>query len=124
MERDDIYEYSLDTHHSEEHGKAVRKKIYLVTLILSVITFVEVLMGMYVKNDGSPTWLGVKTLFIALTVVKAGYIVMIFMHLRDEHAHFKKLILYTYYILIIYLTILCLNEGWAVGNAFTKYGAY
>jgi cytochrome c oxidase subunit IV len=123
MERDDIYEYSLDTHHDEAHGKAVRKQIYLVTLILSVITFAEVMMGMYVKNDGSPTWLSVKTLFILLTVVKAGYIVMIFMHMKDEHAHFKKLILYTYYIFIIYLTILCLNEGFAVGHAFTEYGA-
>lgn len=123
MERDDVYEYSLDTHHDEAHGKAVRKKIYLVTLLLSVITFAEVLMGMYVKNDGSPTWLSVKTLFILLTVVKAGYIVMIFMHMKDEHAHFKKLILYTYYIFIIYLTILCLNEGFAVGHAFTEYGA-
>lgn len=124
MERDDIYEYSLDTHHNEEHGKAVRKKIYLVTLILSVITLAEVLMGMYVKNDGSVTWLSVKTLFILLTVVKAGYIVLIFMHLKDEHAHLRKLLLYTYYLLIIYLTILCLNEGFAVGKSLTEYGAY
>ena len=28
MLRDDIIEYSLDTHHSEEQGKVIRKKIY------------------------------------------------------------------------------------------------
>ena len=38
MERDDLIEYSLDGHHSEEEGKAIRKKIWMVTLILTVVT--------------------------------------------------------------------------------------
>ena len=45
MERDDIYEYSLDTHHSEEQGKKIRRKIWLVTGILTAITILEVLVG-------------------------------------------------------------------------------
>jgi hypothetical protein len=36
MERDDIIEYSLDAHHSEEAGKAIRKKILNVTILLTL----------------------------------------------------------------------------------------
>lgn len=124
MERDDIYEYAIDQHHSEEHGKVVRKKIYFVTLLLSVITFVEVLMGMYIKNNDSTMWHVTKIIFIALTLVKAGYIVMVFMHMNDEHKHLRDLILISYYALILDLTILVLHEGWAVGTALKTYGAY
>ena len=42
MERDDIIEYSLDAHHSEEEGVKIRKKIYFVTILLTAITAVEV----------------------------------------------------------------------------------
>ncbi|MEY3439278.1 MAG: hypothetical protein RL265_1863, partial [Bacteroidota bacterium] len=45
MERDDVIEYSLDTHHSEEHGKLIRKKIWKVTALLTIITAIEVLVG-------------------------------------------------------------------------------
>ena len=38
MERDDIIEYSLHAHHSEEDGKKIRKEIFKVTAILSIIT--------------------------------------------------------------------------------------
>ena len=40
MERDDLIvndSYALNAHHSEEEGVAIRKKIYMVTVILSVI---------------------------------------------------------------------------------------
>ena len=53
MERDDIIEYSLDTHHSEEQGKKIRRKIMLVTAILTVITAFEVGVGMTVHQDSS-----------------------------------------------------------------------
>ncbi|MCE2713585.1 MAG: cytochrome C oxidase subunit IV family protein, partial [Cryomorphaceae bacterium] len=83
MERDDIIEYSLDAHHSEEAGKAIRKKIWFVTVLLTVITVAEVLMGAYIKQ-GSSAWTFVKWSFVAMTLLKAGYIVLVFMHLGDE----------------------------------------
>ncbi len=124
MLRDDIYEYAVDHKHGETEGKKIRKKIYLVTIILSVITTVEVILGMYIKNDGSLTWQSIKTLFILLTVVKAGYIVMVFMHMNDEHRHLRKLILFSYYLFILDLTILLLHEGWVYGHVLQTYGAY
>jgi cytochrome c oxidase subunit IV len=116
MERDDIYEYSLDTHHSEEEGKKVRKKIWMVTLLLTIVTAVEVVLGAMVKQ-GSPMWTTVKILFILLTLLKAGYIVITFMHLGDEKKVLKWIILLPYAVFIVYLMFIAFNEGNAVGGA-------
>lgn len=119
--RDDVYEYSLDNHHSEEEGKLVRKKIYTVTIILSLITALEVAMGMYVKHGETSLWHIVKILFIALTVVKAAYIVMVFMHMKDETHSFRNLILIPYYIFMLDILVLLLNEGFNVGKVLSHW---
>lgn len=114
MERDDIIEYSLDAHHSEETGKKIRKKILKVTLIMTVITIVEVGIGMYGLNRVSMSpaaWMWIKLLYIVLTVVKAAYIVMSFMHLGDERKSFKWTILAPYIGFILYLIFICLTES-------------
>jgi cytochrome c oxidase subunit IV len=115
MERDDVIEYSLDTHHSEEAGKKIRKKIWFVTLLLTVVTAVEVLLGAMVKQ-GSSMWTTVKILFILLTLLKAGYIVLSFMHLGDEKKTLKWIILLPYFIFIAYLMFIAFSEGSAVGT--------
>src|SRR5690554_2844337 len=108
-QRDDIIEYSLDNHHSEEEGKKFRKKIWKVTLILSIVTLVEVFFGAMVKQ-GSSMWLTVKILFILLTIVKAAYIMMKFMHLGDEKKALKWIVLLPYLIFMIYLIVIGLAE--------------
>ncbi|MGM0477922.1 MAG: cytochrome C oxidase subunit IV family protein [Bacteroidota bacterium] len=113
MERDDVYEYSLDTHHSEEEGKKIRKKIWIVTLILTVVTAVEVVLGAMVKQ-GSSAWTTVKVLFILLTLLKAGYIVLTFMHLGDEKKVLKWIILLPYFIFIVYLMFIAFTDAVAV----------
>jgi cytochrome c oxidase subunit IV len=122
MERDDIIEYSLETHHDEEHGKAIRKKIYFVTILLTAITAVEVLLGAFIKqNAESMTWIIVKWSFILMTLLKAGYIVMVFMHLGDEKKSLRNIILIPYFIFMAYLIFICLKEGLAVNNAWLTY---
>jgi cytochrome c oxidase subunit IV len=108
--RDDIYEYSLDTHHSEEEGKKMRKKFMMVLALLSVVTIVEVAMGMMWSRDESMAAV-LKYTFIILTLVKAGYITMIFMHLGDEKKSFQWTVLAPYFVLIGYLIAICLNEA-------------
>ncbi|MES2556960.1 MAG: cytochrome C oxidase subunit IV family protein [Bacteroidota bacterium] len=121
MERDDIIEYSLDTHHSEEQGKKIRRKIWLVTAILTVITAFEVGVGMTVHQD-SPSWWIVKLLFIGLTLLKAGYIVLVFMHLGDEKKVLKYFILVPYALFVIYLIFIALTEALAINSALEQYG--
>jgi len=118
MERDDIIEYSLDAHHSEEEGKKIRKEIYKVTLILSVLTIVEVLMGAFfgksIVGEDSLTWAIIKVSFVVLTVIKAAYIVMVFMHLGEERKWLKWIILAPYALFVLYLVFILLTESSAL----------
>lgn len=115
MERDDLVEYSLYNHHDEEAGKKIRKKIYMVTIIMTVITLVElgfgIFMGKAVVGIESGTWQAIKIMYISLTIIKAGYIVMSFMHLGDEKRALKWVILAPYILFILYLVFICLTEG-------------
>ncbi len=74
-------------HHVEDknsqESKSKVKKIWQVTAILTIITIVEVVVGLYGTHTGMPKWL-INTFFILLTLLKAGYIVKVFMHLGDE----------------------------------------
>ena len=117
MERDDIIEYSLDAHHSEEQGVKIRKKIWFVTALLTVITAVEVALGAYIKQ-GSGAWPFVKWSFIIMTLLKAGYIVMVFMHLGDERKGLRSVILVPYFIFMLYLIFIALWEGLSVGDSW------
>ena len=120
MVRDDVIEYSLHAHHSEEQGKKIRKKIWKVTAILSIITLVEVLVGAFFPKDAvaGVTWEIIKYSYILLTVVKAGYIVLIFMHLGDERKTLKYMILVPYIIFILYLIFIVLTEASYIGNGW------
>lgn len=129
MERDDLIvndSYALNAHHSEEEGKAIRKKIWLVTIILTVITALEVGVGIALPKsgfgaDGGMTWSAIKWGYIALTLLKAGYIVMVFMHLGDERKSLRRFILWPYFIFILYLTFQLLVEGSYVGQMYDTF---
>jgi caa(3)-type oxidase subunit IV len=122
MERDDVIEYSLDAHHSEEEGKVLRKKIWKVTALLTIITVVEVLLGAFIKQ-GTTIWPIVKWSFIALTLVKAAYIVLSFMHLGDERKVMRYVILIPYFVFIVYLIFILLTEGLYVDTVLKSHGA-
>ena len=116
MERDDVIEYSLDGHHSEEQGKKIRKKIWMVTLLLAIVTAVEVFLGAYWRNVfpaniHASAWQWVKWGFIVLTLVKATYIVMTFMHLGDERRNVRAMILLPYGLFVLYLIWIALWES-------------
>ena len=48
----------------------------------------EIVIGSTIKQS-SDYWQAVKWLFIGLTLLKAGYIVLVFMHLGDEKKSFN-----------------------------------
>ena len=121
MERDDIIEYSLDTHHNEATGVELRKKIWKVTALLTIITIVEVALGAFVKQSNT-LWELVKWSFVALTLIKAAYIVLIFMHLGDEKKTLKYVILLPYFLFIVYLIFILIAEGNAVSEALKAIG--
>lgn len=121
MKRDDLIEYSLQGHHSEEQGKSIRKKIWKVTALLTAITVIEVALGAFIKQS-SGAWPFVKWSFIIMTLFKAGYIVMIFMHLGDERKTLRYIVLVPYFLFMAYLIFIALWEALAVGEAWETYG--
>ncbi len=125
MERDDLIvndSYSLNAKHGEAEGIALRKKIYKVTIYLTILTIVEIFMGVFFKRNGTFTWETIKLLFIVLTLVKAALIVLIFMHLGDERKNLKYVILLPYALFIMYLIFIGLYEGLAVQGNHTLFG--
>ena len=124
MERDDLIvndQYSLDLAHSEEAGKVIRKKVLKVTVLLTLITAVEIVMGVVWGKSLAQTapakWEVIKWIYIVLTIIKAGYIVMVFMHLGEERKNMKQMILVPYVAFMIYLIWILLTEAWSVTAA-------
>ena len=114
MERDDIIEYSLDAHHSDEAGKKIRKKIVFVTILLTAVTAFEVGLGIIASDFAGFSWEMVKITFIVLTLVKAAYIVMVFMQLGDERKAMRYTILAPYALFILYLMFILFSEASAL----------
>ena len=121
MERDDLIEYSLHNHHYEAKGKSIRKKIVQVTVLLNIITTVEVFLGAMIKQS-SDAWAYIKWSFIIMTLVKAAYIVMVFMHLGDEKKALRNVVLIPYAIFILYLIFIGLWEATEVSAALRSFG--
>jgi cytochrome c oxidase subunit IV len=121
MERDDIIEYSVGAQHSEEEGVKIRKKIWKVTALLSAITLLEVAVGIWFSksnpNVTAGVWETIKYCYIILTLVKAGYIVLEFMHLGHERKSMKLTVLVPYIVFLIYLIFISLNEATAVSDS-------
>lgn len=123
MERDDLLvndSYAVEARHDEEHGKAIRKKIVFVTILLTVVTIVEVALGIFIKQ-GTGMWPVVKWAFIVMTLVKAGYIVAVFMHLGDERKSLRYIILVPYALFILMLLYISITESNYLNMLWSTY---
>jgi cytochrome c oxidase subunit IV len=106
---DNYPQYELMAHHSEEDGKKKRRKLWNVFWIMLGITLVELMVGFYNTHFSD---IALKIIFIGFTIVKAGYIVLSFMHLGDEVKAFKYAVLVPFIVFIIYLVFIAdLGEG-------------
>ncbi|MEY2997854.1 MAG: hypothetical protein RIQ82_1235 [Bacteroidota bacterium] len=92
-----------------------QQKIWGVLLFLSLVTAVEVILGITKPAFlVQGTLMGTKLLnwiFIILTLVKAYYIAWDFMHLRDERSSLRRVVVWTPVFLIVYLITLLLFEA-------------
>ena len=101
--------------------------IWRVFWILLAVTALEVALGILKVNEVLPEklvhaeFLGLAWLthiFIILTIIKAGYIVMTFMHLGDEKTSLRWTILLPAFVLVPYLLFIILSEA---GHAYMMY---
>lgn len=101
--------------------KSNTDKIWGVLVFLTIVTGVEVVLGIYKPEGLFVKFLGMKALnwiFILLTIVKAYYITWDFMHMRDETPALKRMVVWTAIFLICYLLFILLQEG---GYVFDVY---
>ena len=90
------------------------KRIWVVLVLLTLITTVEVVLGIikpaFLHLNGIGTsWL--NWIFIILTLVKAYYIAWAFMHLEGEDKWLRRSVVWTSVFLISYILVLFLIEG-------------
>ena len=102
--------------------KSNTQKIWGVLIFLSIVTAIEVALGI-IKPEflTKKYFLGMKLLnwiFIILTLVKAYYIAWDFMHLRDEKSSLRRAIVWTPIFLVSYLIFILLFEADYIYNVF------
>lgn len=100
---------------SSTHHESNTKRIWLVFVILSIVTLVEVVLGILKPDFLVNTYfLSMKLLnwiFIILTLYKAYYIAWAFMHLEGEKKGLRRAVVWTSIFLISYLLFILLTEG-------------
>lgn len=99
------------SHHDDiksAESKHQIKRIMKILVLLSIVTVVEVGLGLLFSYSWPRPLL--NTIFLVLTLVKAGYIVAVFMHLGDEIKSFIWLVLVPL-VLFIWFIIAFLADG-------------
>ncbi|HKK11662.1 MAG TPA: cytochrome C oxidase subunit IV family protein [Flavobacteriaceae bacterium] len=102
--------------------KSNTQKIWGVLVLLTIVTSVEVFLGITKPESLMIKLVGMKILnwiFISLTVVKAYYITWDFMHMRDEKASLKRMVVWTAVFLICYLIFILLQEGGYIQDVYS-----
>tara|TARA_R110002012_G_scaffold291564_1_gene486047 strand:- start:43570 stop:43950 length:381 start_codon:yes stop_codon:yes gene_type:complete len=97
------------------------QKIWGVLILLTIVTAVEVVLGIYKPEMLLTHILGMKILnwiFIILTILKAYYITWDFMHMRDETAALRRMVVWTAIFLICYLIFILLQEGGYIESVY------
>lgn len=105
-------------------------KIWGVFVLLSIVTIIEVALGIFRPEVLlEQRFLALNLLnwiFIILTIVKAYYITWDFMHMRDETSGLRRTVVWSGVFLIAYLVALILIEGdyiyEVLSNGFIKTG--
>ncbi|WP_298550017.1 cytochrome C oxidase subunit IV family protein [uncultured Algibacter sp.] len=115
------HEHKLEIFQGLLKFKSNTQKIWGVLIFLTIVTIIEVALGIVKPEALMAKFLGMKLLnwiFIILTIVKAYYITWDFMHMRDETKALRRMVVWTAIFLILYLIFILLQEG---GYVFDVY---
>jgi heme/copper-type cytochrome/quinol oxidase subunit 4 len=115
------HEHKLEIFRGLLKFKSNTQKIWGVLIFLTIVTIIEVALGIIKPEILMAKVLGMKALnwiFIILTIVKAYYITWDFMHMRDETKALRRMVVWTAIFLILYLIFILLQEG---GYVFRVY---
>lgn len=104
------------------HKSSATKRIWQVFVIMSLLTIVEVVLGIIKPEFLEHTHIMYMSLlnwiFVILTIVKAYYIVWAFMHMEHETSGLRRAVVWTGVFLIAYLIAILLIEGSYIHDVF------
>jgi cytochrome c oxidase subunit 4 len=114
--------HTNDTH-AEQDGGAIAE-IKKVTIILSVLTIVELILGFWmIGMESKALVLGIKGTIVILMMAKAFYIVAYFMHLRHEVKNLIMTIVVPLS-LFVWFIVAFLADGNSFRNLRNTYNPY
>ncbi len=114
--------HTNDTH--AEHGGGAIAEIKKVTIILSVLTIVELILGFWmIGMESKALVLGIKGSIVILMMAKAFYIVAYFMHLKHEVKNLIMTIVVPL-ALFVWFIIAFLADGNSFRNLRNTYDPY
>ncbi|NNC34659.1 MAG: cytochrome C oxidase subunit IV family protein [Croceitalea sp.] len=118
------HEHKLEIFRGLLKFKSNTQKIWGVLIFLSIVTAIEVVLGItkpaiLVENSFIDMKL-LNWIFIILTLVKAYYIAWDFMHLRDEKSSLRRAIVWTPIFLVSYLVFILLFEATYIYEVFKE----
>lgn len=128
------HEHNLAIFRGRLKFKSNEQKIWGVLILLSIITAIEVVLGIYKPAGLMTPWITpfegglgatliniilsplvflipLNLIFLVLTIVKAYYITWDFMHMRDEKASLRRAVVWTFIFLALYIALIFLLEG-------------
>ncbi|MGJ8664914.1 MAG: cytochrome C oxidase subunit IV family protein [Patiriisocius sp.] len=128
------HEHNLAIFRGKLKFKNNEQKIWGVFVFLSIVTIIEVALGIYKPESLMTPFMSpfeggflatlaniflspfiymkpLNLIFIFLTIVKAYYITWDFMHMRDETKGLRRMVVWTAIFLICYLVLILLIEG-------------
>ena len=128
------HEHNLAIFRGRLKFKSNEQKIWGVLILLSIITGVEVVLGIYKPVGLMTPWITpfegglgatlmniilspfiflipLNFIFLVLTIIKAYYITWDFMHMRDEKASLRRAVVWTFIFLALYIALIFLLEG-------------
>ena len=110
------------TFHHEPGGDEFVKKVIKTTVLLSVITIIELGLGllMYAVPMASALVLFIKGVIVILSLAKAFYIVGVFMHLGDELKNLIMTIVLPLLLFVWFITAF-IWDGSSYKNLRNKY---
>ena len=141
------HEHNLAIFRGKLKFKSNEQKIWGVFIFLSIITIIEVALGI-VKPEALMTpyisafdggfmatmanivlaaliyMKPLNLIFIVLTIVKAYYITWDFMHMRDETSILRRVVVWTAVFLILYLTFILIQEGGYIFDVYDDTSNY
>lgn len=110
--------------HAENGNDATIAEIKKVTIILSVLTIVELILGYWMIGiENKNLVLGIKGTIVILMMAKAFYIVAYFMHLRHEVKNLIMTIIVPL-CLFVWFIIAFLSDGNSFRNLRNTYNPY